>query len=185
MWKLLAQNGVREGDVSVKLVPGTPQRLACLRRGPCDAVPLGQPEDFEALDEGYRRLGVSSDAVPRFLYTVTAARRPWAEAHKEAVVRYVRALASSFRFIRDPAHRDDVVKTIVATEAVSEASARRTLELYFTPERHVLPDAGEIDLEGLRQVIAFMADKGTLRAPLPAAERFVDRQYLRAAGIER
>ena len=185
MWKLLARNGVRAGDVSVKLVSGTPQRLACLRRGPCDAVPLGQPEDFEALDEGYRRLGVSSDAVPRFLYTVTAARRSWAEAHKDAVVRYVRALAASFRFIRDAAHRDAVVKIIVETEAVSGASARRTLELYFTPERHVLPEAGEIDLEGLRQVIAFMADQGTLRAPLPGAERFVDLQYLRAAGIER
>jgi ABC-type nitrate/sulfonate/bicarbonate transport system substrate-binding protein len=185
MAKLLARNGVAASDVVLKLVPGTPQRFNCLRRGPCDAVPLGQPEDFEALDQGYRRLGVSSDAVPRFLYTVTAAKRSWAEAHEDAVVRYVRALAAAFRFIRDPSHRDAVVQTIVATEAVSEASARRTLELYFTPERHVLPEAGEFDLEGLRQVIAFMADKGTLHAPLPAAERFVDRRYLRAAGIER
>lgn len=183
MWKLLAQNGVRDGDVEVKLVPGTPQRLNCLRRGACDAVPLGQPEDFVALDEGYRRLGVSTDAVPRFLYTVTAAKRSWAERHEDEVVRYVRALAAAFRFIRAARNRDAVVATIVATEAVSEASARRTLELYFTPERHVLPEAGELDLEGLRRVIAFMADKGKLRAPLPAAERFIDQRYLLAAGI--
>ena len=185
MGKLLAQNGVHDGDIDIKLVPGTPQRLNCLRRGPCDAVPLGQPEDFVALDEGYRRLGVSTDAVPRFLYTVTAAKRSWADRHKEAVVRYVRALAAAFRFMRDARNRDAVVAIIVATEAVSEASARRTLALYFTPERHVLPEAGELDLDGLRQVIAFMADKGTLRAPLPAAERFVDQRYLQAAGIGR
>ena len=185
MWRLLALHGVHQGDVTTKLVSGTPQRLACLRRGPCEAVPLGQPEDFVAQDEGYRRLGVSSEAVPRFLYTVTAASRTWAAAHKDAVVRYVRALASAFRFIRDPAHRDAVVATIVATEAVPEAAARRTLDLYFTPERHVLPQAGELDLDGLRQVIAFMAEKGTLRAPLPDAERFADRRYLEAAGIGR
>jgi NitT/TauT family transport system substrate-binding protein len=185
MWKLLALHGLRQSDVATKLVSGTPQRLACLRRGPCEAVPLGQPEDFVAQDEGFRRLGVSSEAVPRFLYTVTAASRAWAGAHQDMVVRYIRALAGAFRFIRDPAHRDAVVATIVATEAVPEAAARRTLDLYFVPERHVLPQAGEIDLDGLRQVIAFMAETGTLRAPLPDAERFVDRRYLEAAGIGR
>jgi NitT/TauT family transport system substrate-binding protein len=185
MWKLLALHGIRQGDVTTRLVSGTPQRLACLRRGPCDAVPLGQPEDFVAEDEGYLRLGQSTDAVPRFLYTVTAASRAWAGAHKDSVVHFVRALAGAFRFIRDPAQREAVVRTIVETEAVPEASARRTLDLYFTPERHVLPLAGELDLDGLRQVIAFMAETGALHAPLPDAARFVDRQYLEAAGIGR
>ncbi|HUB96484.1 MAG TPA: ABC transporter substrate-binding protein [Stellaceae bacterium] len=182
-WKLLAANGVRPADLEVKTVSGTPQRLACLTGGTCDAVPLGQPEDFEALAKGYRRLGVTTDAVPAFVYTVTAARRSWAKAHKDVVVRYLRALAASFRFIRDPAHRDQVVRIIVATEAVSAASARATLRLYFEPERNVLPRAGEIDPDGIRQVIDFMAAQGALKPPLPPVERFIDPRYLRAAGI--
>ncbi len=60
---------------------GTPARYNCLRRGECDAVPLGQPQDLLALKDGYRLLGFSTEAVPEFLYTVTAARRSWAEAH--------------------------------------------------------------------------------------------------------
>lgn len=182
-WALLAQNGVRRDEVRSLLRSGTPQRLSCLRGGACDAVPLGQPEDFEALDEGYRRLGVTSDAVPRFLYTVTAARRSWAAAHADGVVRYVRALAAAFRFIRDPAERGRVVDTIVATEAVPAATAQETLSLYLDPDRHVLPLAGELDLDGIRQVELFMAEAGTIEAPLPAPERFVDRRYLEAAGI--
>jgi hypothetical protein len=47
----------------------------------------------------------------------------------------------------------------------------------------VLPRQGEIDPKGFAQVIAFMAEAGQLKAPLPAAERFVDLQYLQAAGI--
>ena len=183
-WKLLALNGVRRSDVHVRIISGTPQRLQCLEEGPCDAVPLGQPEDFLALNKGYRRLGLSSDAVSSFLYTVTAARRSWAETHQDEVVRYVRALASAFRYIHDPAHREEVVKIIAAAEAGSEMSARQTLTLYFDPDRHVLPMAGEIDLARVRQVIAFMKDNGTLGDPLPAAERFVDLRYLRAAGVE-
>jgi ABC-type nitrate/sulfonate/bicarbonate transport system substrate-binding protein len=183
MRKLLALHGVGVGDIRVKTIEGTPARLNCLRRGECAAVPLGQPQDLLAQSEGYRLLGLSNEAVPEFLYTVTAARRSWAAANQDAVVRYVRALAAAFRFIRDPARRDAVVKTIVETTGVPAAVAERTLALYFEPERKVLPRQGEIDLKGLVQVIAFMGEAGQLKAPLPAPERFVDLQYLHLAGI--
>ena len=183
MRKLLALHGVRDSDIQVKTIEGTPTRLNCLRRGECAAVPLGQPQDLLAQSEGYRLLGLSSDAVPEYLYTVTAARRSWAAENKDAVVRYVRALAAAFRIIRDPARRAAVVKTIVDTTGVPAAIAERTLALYFEPGRNVLPRQGEIDLAGVAQVIAFMGDAGQLKAPLPAPERFVDLQYLRLAGI--
>jgi hypothetical protein len=35
----------------------------------------------------------------------------------------------------------------------------------------------------LAQVIAFMGEGGVLKPPLPALERFVDLQYLHAAGL--
>jgi len=183
MRKLLALHGVREGDIRVKTIEGTPTRLNCLRRGECAAVPLGQPQDLVAQSEGYRVLGFSTEAVPEFLYTVTAARRSWAAANKDTVTRYVRALAASFRIIRDPQRRDAVVKAIVDTTGVSPAIAERTLALYFEPERKVLPRQGEIDLAGMAQVLAFMGEAGQLKAPLPAPERFVDLQYLRLAGV--
>jgi ABC-type nitrate/sulfonate/bicarbonate transport system substrate-binding protein len=63
-----------------------------LRRADCEAVPLGQPQDLLALNEGYHLLRLSTEVVPDFLYTVTAVRRPWAETHKDTLVRYVRAL---------------------------------------------------------------------------------------------
>ena len=154
MRKLIALAGLRHGDFGVKVIEGTPTRLACLHRGECDAVVLGQPQDLEAMDEGYRLIGISNDAVPQLLYTVTAARRSWAETHKEAVTRYVRALGASFGFIRDPANRDRVVKTVVETTGVTAAVAEKTLDLFFKPERGVLPRHGEIELKGLQEVIA-------------------------------
>ena len=183
MRKLLALRGLRDGDIQVKMIEGTPGRLACLRRGECAAVPLGQPQDLVAVGEGYRLLGLSTEAVPEFLYTVTAARRSWAQANKDTVTRYVRALGAAFRVIRDPKKRDAVVKVIVDTTGVSPAIAERTLALYFEPERKVLPRQGEIDMAGMAQVLAFMAEAGLLKAPLPAPERFVDLQYLQSAGI--
>jgi hypothetical protein len=99
-------------------------------------------------------------------------------------VRYVRALGAAFKFLRDPANRALVIKTIVETTGSSEAIAKQTLALFFEPERGVLPKQAEINVKGLDQVIAFMGDAGNLKAPLPPAERFVDVQYLQAAGIK-
>jgi len=182
--KLLAMNGLQRGDYQTKFVDGTPDRLACLTAGDCYAVPLGQPQDFVAMRQGFRLLGLSTEAVPDFVYTVTAARRSWAEANEDAVVRFVRGLAAAFRFIRDPSRRNEVVRTIVETTGFAEANARLTLSLFFEPERNVLPRHGEIDLKGFATAIAFMGEAGVLKEPLPPPERFVDLRYLQAAGLQ-
>ena len=184
MRKLLVMNGVGDNDFRVKIIEGTPTRWNCLKRGECDAVPLGQPQDLLALKEGYRVLGISNDAVPDFLYTVTAARRSWAESHKDTVVRYVRGLASAFGFIRNPTNRKTVIKTIVETTDSSADIAEQTLKLFFEPERNVLPQRGEINVKGMAQVIAFMTEAGLLKEPLPATERFLELRYLQIAGLQ-
>jgi hypothetical protein len=99
-------------------------------------------------------------------------------------VRYIRALSSAFKYIRDPANRTDVVRTIVETTGFAQANAQLTLALYFEPERRILPKSGEINLKGMDQVIALMGESGTIKPQLPPAERFVDLQYLQAAGIQ-
>ncbi|HKA33699.1 MAG TPA: ABC transporter substrate-binding protein [Candidatus Binatia bacterium] len=182
--KLLALHGLNAGDFRVKIIEGTPARYQCLVRGECDAVPLGQPQDFSAVEKGCRVLGLSTEVVPELLYTVTAARRSWADAHKDALVRYARALAAAFKFIRDPAKRGAVVKAVVEATDASSAAAEQSLKLFFEPERGVLPKQGEINVKGLARVIEYMGEAGTLKKPLPGAERFIDLRYLAAAGIQ-
>ena len=182
--KLMGRHGLARGEFAFRTIEGTSGRWACLRRGDCDAVVLGQPQDLIAVEQGFRMLGTSTEVVPELLYTVTAVRRSWATANKEAVVRYVRALSAAFTFIRDRSHRDRVVRTVMQSTNASETIAQQTLALFFEPERGVLPKRAEIDLEGLAQVIAMMGDAGAINTPLPSPEQFVDLQYLRTAGVQ-
>ena len=182
--KLMALHGLARGEFGFRTIEGTSGRWTCLRRGDCDAVVLGQPQDLIAMEQGFRMLGASTEVVPELLYTVTAVRRSWAEANKGAMVRYVRALAAAFTFIRDPTHRDRVVRTVMQSTNASEAIVQQTLALFFDPERGVLPKQAEIDLAGLAQVIAMMGEAGAIKAPLPSPEQFVDLRYLRAAGVQ-
>src|SRR6185503_14131017 len=182
--KLMALNGIKEGDFKTIELVGTPARAECLRKSSCDAVPLGQPEDFILMKQGYTRLGVSTDAMSHFQFIVSAVRRSWAQKNKDPLVRYVRSLASSFRYLRDPANRDEIVRLVVETTGSPEDIARQTLSLYFEPDRGVVPKQGEIDVRGFAQVIQVMHEAGELKAPLPPVERFIDLQYLKAAGIQ-
>jgi ABC-type nitrate/sulfonate/bicarbonate transport system substrate-binding protein len=184
MRKLLALHGLNAGDFAAKIQEGTPARLICLRSGDCDAVVLGQPQDLQAIAEGYRLLGRSTEAVPDFLYTVTAARRSWAQTHKETLVRFVRGMAAAFAFIRTPENRGRVVKLVAETLGCPETIAAQTLDLFLQPGSDVLPARGEIDLAALQQVLAMLGEAGLLKPPLPPAARFVDLDYLRAAGVQ-
>jgi ABC-type nitrate/sulfonate/bicarbonate transport system substrate-binding protein len=184
MRKLFALKGLGDADYKVKELVGSPARAACLRSGECDAVPLGQPDDLIAVKDGYRRLGLSTEAVASFQFEVIAARRDFAETHGPALIGFVSALADAFRFIHDPAHCVDAVNAIVALTGASDDIARATLALYLDPDRGVMPQHAEIDLGGFAQVIAFMGEGGAIKPPLPAPEEFVDPQYLRAAGAQ-
>jgi hypothetical protein len=73
---------------------------------------------------------------------------------------------------------------MVSVTGSTEDIARQTLAFYFEPDRGVMPKQGEVSVAGLAQVIAFMGDGGMLARPLPQPERFIDLQYLKAAGVE-
>lgn len=177
---LFEKHGLTKDDLDINVIEGTPGRFQCLMRGDCDAAPLGQPQDFHALRQGFRLLGATNDAVPDFVYTVTAARRSWAVEHKEALARYVRAMRDSFRFIRDPQNRSRIAVLMKEWWGSSEETAFSTLDLFFQPEKNVLPFEGEINLKGVEQVIRFLKDGGVVTGPIPPAETFVDLQYLQA-----
>jgi hypothetical protein len=47
-----------------------------------------------------------------------------------------------------------------------------------------MPKQGEMNMSGVAAVIGLLGTAGRLQPPLPAAERFVDLRYLRAAGLQ-
>ena len=184
MRKLLALKGLGEADYSVKELVGTPVRFDCLKRGECDGGAARSTRGFRRYGGGLPEIGCvdgGSGGIP----IPGRCRAPGLGAGgRDAVVRFVRALAAAFRFIRDRANREEVATAIVKLTGSPDQIARQTLALYFEPERGVLPKQAEIDLNGLTQVIAFMGEGGAIKPPLPQPERFVDLQYLRAAGVQ-
>jgi ABC-type nitrate/sulfonate/bicarbonate transport system substrate-binding protein len=181
---LLEKHGLKEPAFRTKELIGTPVRAKCLTDGECDAVPLGQPDDIVFTQKGYTKLGDSLEVIPVLQFNVIAARRDWAEKNKDVATRFARAFGNSYKFMREPANRDEVVKLAVETTGAPEDVARAMLAFYYEPDRGVMPKQGEIDMAGMAKVIELLGETGELKAPLPAAERFVDLQYLKAVGLQ-
>lgn len=183
-WRLLAAKGVQPSDVKVRTIVGTGPRFICLESADCAAVPMGQPEDLNAVKAGFPRLGFTYEAGADLLFNVDMVRRAWGEQNKEAVVRFVRALAASYEFMRNRKNGSDVIKIIAETQRVSPDVARDIFAPYLQPEKNVLPKRGELNLNALDNVLALMAEAGVIAKPPPPAGKFVDLQYLRAAKIQ-
>jgi ABC-type nitrate/sulfonate/bicarbonate transport system substrate-binding protein len=179
---LLAKHGLQQGDYDFREMQGTNMRLDCMTKGPCVAAPLTQPEDILAVQKGFNKLGDSLEVLPVLQFSVIVARRPWAESNKETLTRFARAFAGAYRFMHDPAKRDEVAALMVETMEIPAPVARAMLSLYFEPDRGVMPKAAEINVAGVSKVIELIGSVGELKPPLPAAERFIDLQYLKAAG---
>jgi ABC-type nitrate/sulfonate/bicarbonate transport system substrate-binding protein len=184
MRQLLDKHGIKAADYKVKEVVSTRLRGECLAKKECDAVPMGQPNDIALVRKGYTRLGDSLEVIPVLQFGVVAVRRSWGAAHKDAVTRFARANGEAYRFMRDPKNRDEVVQIMVETLHAPADTARAMLKLYFEPDRGVMPKQAEISMAGITKVIELLGQSGKLKAPLPAAEKFVDLQYLKAAGLQ-
>jgi ABC-type nitrate/sulfonate/bicarbonate transport system substrate-binding protein len=181
---LLAKGGLKDGDYRTKEIIGSGQRAECLASGTCDAVPLGQPEDIVFMRKGFSKLGDSLEVLPSLQFNVIAVRRPWAASHRAVVIALARAFGDTFRYLRDPAERNDVVKTVVEATGTNEEVARAVLALYFEPDRGVMPRQAEINMAGLAKVIALLGSAGQIGLPVPEPQRFVDLQYLQATGLQ-
>jgi ABC-type nitrate/sulfonate/bicarbonate transport system substrate-binding protein len=182
--RLIARAHLKMTDFTGKVVVGTAARFNCLKSGECAAVPMGQPEDLDAIRQGFPRLAFTYEAGADLLFNVDMTRRAWGARHKDTLTRFARAMGSAYAFMNDPRNRDEMTAIVAETGNVSTAVAAEIFAPYLEPDRNVLPRKGEVDLAALNRVIDLMAEVGAIPSPAPGAERFVDLQYVKAAGIE-
>jgi ABC-type nitrate/sulfonate/bicarbonate transport system substrate-binding protein len=182
--RLLASKGIKAADFRAKPVVGTPARFECLKSGECAAVPMGQPEDLDAIKQGYPRLGFTYEAGADLIFNVDMARRAWGEKNKDTLVRLVRGFAASYQFMNDAKNHDEVLNIVKQSLKIPEESARQVFAPYAEPARNVLPRRGELDLQAFDRVLALMGEAGVIPTPVAPATRFVDLQFLKAAGIQ-
>lgn len=168
--------GVREGDVDIVPVGGTPARFAALKNGAVAAGAMLQPDDFRAMDEGFTRLAVSSEAVKDYTFNSVTVQRGWAREHSDEVVRFLRAFSRAVDWLYDPANKEDAIAILAERSKQDEKYARLSYDLVVTQER-MYAEKGRIRPAGMQAVLELLAEIGEMNRPLPPVEKYIDTSY--------
>jgi ABC-type nitrate/sulfonate/bicarbonate transport system substrate-binding protein len=174
--RTLAHFGVHEADIDLIPSGGTGARFAALKSGAVAAAAMTQPDDFRALDDGFARLAVTTEAVHDYAFNAMAVRRDWGRDHADELVRYLRAFRRAATWLYEPANREEAIAVLSERTKLDEKYARLTYELLVLQER-AYAEEGRVDPAGFQAALELLADAGELSRPLPNPARYIDTSY--------
>ncbi|HET7197066.1 MAG TPA: ABC transporter substrate-binding protein [Burkholderiales bacterium] len=177
LMEMLARGGLPPGSYSLLGVGGSRERLAALRDGRAAGALLNAPADAAAEAAGLRRLGTSAEVLARYQGSVGAARRSWAAANADRLVRFIRAYVASVDWLYEPSHREAALELLARRLGASRRSAQRSYAELLDPEHGSLARRGALDIEGVRAVLELRRRFSRGGEPLGPPERYYDLGY--------
>jgi NitT/TauT family transport system substrate-binding protein len=164
-------------DYKLLVIGGTPQTYAALTAGQIDAAALSLPVNYAAEEQGFNEIGRFVDVIPNYQLAALSAKRSWAEKNRPIVVRVMKAMAQTMRWMHQ--NKEAAADFLAKEMRLKPEHARRGWEFYTTT-RTWHPD-GEINLEGLQIVTQIYWDQTQSKGPVPKAAKYADQSYLREA----
>jgi len=156
---------------------GSATNLAALQSGQISATTVAVPLNYAAEEAGFNIVGKLSDGVPYFQTNVIATRRSWAEKNRPVMVRFMRAMVQSLRWLHE--NKDAAIDFLAKEMQLKPVHARKGWEFYT--ENRFWPPDGEVTMEGLKYNIRIYADQTGVKGPLPEPTKYVDSSYLNEA----
>ncbi len=136
----------------------------------------GSGPAFAALASGHL-IGRAADVIPNFQLTVLTARRSWAEANRPVVVRLMKAMALSMRWLYES--KRAAIEFLTREMKLKPAHAEKGWE-YYIENRIWHPDA-DVSVEGIKTVMQIQGEQSPAKGPPPSPARYIDQSYLREA----
>src|SRR5262249_28888399 len=108
---------------------------------------------------------------------VVRARGAWGETNRPLVVRFMKAMALSMRWLYE--NKRAAIEFLTREMKLKPAHAEKGWE-YYIENRIWHPDA-DVNIEGMKIVIQIQADQGQIHGALPSSAKYIDQSYLREA----
>ena len=164
-------------DYKLLVIGGTPQTFAALTAGAIDAAALSLPVNYAAEEQGFNEIGRFVDVIPNYQLAALSAKRSWAEKNRGVLVRVMKAMAQTMRWIHQ--NKEPAVDYLVKEMNLKREHARRGWEFY-TASKIWHPD-GDLNLDGLQVVTQIYWEQTQSKGAVPSAAKYVDQNYLREA----
>ncbi len=176
MKQLLKERGViYPRDYSlISIGNGSAGLYQALQTGQIDAALLAQPLSLIAIEQGLSNLIDAYKVLPEYQLSAIGVREGWAQKNRSLVVRYLKALLSTYQWLHD--NRDEAIKLLGPITKLERKYIPASWEVYTKTQ--IWPRNGEVSVKGVQTILNLMAEDGVLKKPLPRVEDIMATGYL-------
>jgi ABC-type nitrate/sulfonate/bicarbonate transport system substrate-binding protein len=179
MKQLLKERGViYPRDYSlISIGNGSAGLYQALLTGQIDAALLAQPLSLIAIEQGLSNLIDGYKVLPEYQLSAIGVREGWAQKNRGLVVRYLKALVSTYQWLHD--NRDEAIKLLGPITKLERKYIPASWETYTKTQ--IWPRNGEVSVKGIQTILNLMAEDGVLKKPLPKVDDIIASSYLEEA----
>lgn len=179
VYEVLKRNGLSKGDYEPKPVGATFKRLEAMESNKDDkASTLNPPFSLRADEKGLKDMGLVTGMIGPYQATAGMILRPWGEANRDTLVKYLEAYIEGLRWSLDPANKDEATRLLAVNLKLPAAIADRTYALATNPKSGLTKDAA-FDMDGFRNVLKLRSE--WTGKPTAAPETYLDFSYYQKA----
>lgn len=175
--KMLALNGIGEGDVSFERAGGAVQRFDVLKKGRHAGTLLLTPFELSGRKFGLKVLQSANDVFPQYQGLVGVASRAWAEANSEALERFIAGYLAALRWLFAKENRKAAAAILMQNvPSMTAELADATNDIFLAVHSGFDPDA-RLDRDGMKAVLALRSEYGQPRRTLTDEEKYLHTAY--------
>src|SRR5215471_3597271 len=146
-------------DYALLNIGGASDRYQALISGQISSAPVGVPLDLVAKQQSFNIIGYFADDLPNFQFNTYIVKRSWAERNRPLVVRFMKAMVSTMRWMSD--NRDQACVYLTKEMTISMEHCRHGSD--YNWRSRIWDRNADLNVEGIRTVIKITADQGTLK----------------------
>jgi len=167
-------------DYKLLNIGGASDRYQALTSGQISSAPVGVPLDLVAKQQGFNIIGYFADDQPNFQFNVYIVKRSWAEKNRTLVVRFMKTMVATMRWMMD--NRETACAYLSKEMTISIEHCRYAAD--YNWKNRIWDRNADLNVEGVRTVIKITAEQGILKEPLPQPSKYIDTSYLKQALAE-
>jgi len=161
-------------DYSLLTIGGSAPLFQALQTGQIDGALIAQPLSLIGIEQGFSNLVDAYKVIPEYQLTGTGVREGWAQKNRSLVVRYLKAMLSSYQWLHE--NRDEAIKILGQITKLDRKYIPAAWEVYTKTQ--IWPRNGDVSVKGVQTLLNLMAEEGALKKPLPKAEDIIATNYL-------
>ena len=167
-------------DYKLLNIGGASDRYQVLTSGQISSALVGVLFDLVAKQQGFNIIGYFADDQPNFQFNVYIVKRSWAEKNRTLVVRFMKTMVATMRWMMD--NRETACAYLSKEMTISIEHCRYAAD--YNWKNRIWDRNADLNVEGVRTVIKITAEQGILKEPLPQPSRYIDSSYLKQALAE-